>query len=995
MLVTGPAMRTILVLLALSVAASAFAAQPVITFETDAVAVSGAYTVALVAESAGSGGRTFIGVMDDSDGDGVIRFPLPKVAAMNVIAVDIATGDFTSASQGAVQSQAMPAGLIMKGTNGAWSRLVLPDSLTRFIVVRPGLRVWGAVSSQLTDDDGTNGNGVRFTQLSALTTFFSNNLGGGSFNGFQNGDVFIGLGSVSSKMTGTVNAQLTSTSPGVVSLTTASPISVVEGDSREVTLMRTMGAEGTVSVRARTVPGTATPGVDYTALNQIVTFNEGEAIKKLTVNTIDDDTYSTPVSLTFQVLDPVGTTIGSASSRTIDIVTNDAPPSIAFGNVPASVAEQNAPWTLNLPVTLTGKTRVNATASYTITRDGSPTASGSITIPVGQTTGSIPLNIPGNTTPEADYQFTVLLTPGANASVGTPSTANVTITNDDILGKLSVADVSVPETNAAGAFATFHIALAEAMTQEVRVSYATSNGTATAGSDYVAKSGVAVFPPGQTSMLINVEILGDAVPESDETFQFTLTNPVGAILTRPVATGTILDDDSSTAPPMLSISATTVIEGNDAAFRVTLSPAQAQEVRVSYATSDVTANATSDYSATSGTLIFAPGDTSKVVAVPVTNDTLVEPDERFAMTLTNPVGAGITTARAEVTILDDDAQLTANDVTVTESTPNATLTVRLTPQLNRTAGVTWTTANGTAIAGSDYKAASGTLSVSGSADITIEILLDSEQEPSETFYVDFSNPTNATLARQRVAITIVDDDRPAIARISVADTSVIETTGTDTTATFRVTLAEAVSSEVRVSYTTSDLTANAGSDYAAKSGQLVFAPGQTLMTVPVTIFGDAIAEPDERFRLTLSNPTNATLERPAGEAVIQDDDSGPRPTLTMTPVRVLEGTTSNNDAVFRVTLSSAATAEVRVDYATANGNAIAGSDYIATSGTLIFALGEASKTIIVSTIADKIAEPEESFTLTLAHAVNAVIGTGEAVGTIVDDDGTRFRAVRH
>jgi Calx-beta domain-containing protein len=878
-------MRTIsvlLVLLAIGVAATA-SAQPVVTFETDAVAVSGAFSVALVAESAGAGGRTFIGVMQDLDADGVIRFPVPKVAVMNVIAIDTSTGEFTAASLGTTPSnQSMPAGLIMKGTDGFWSHIVLPDSLTRFIWVRPTRFVKGAVTSSLTDDDATNGNGVKFTQTTVLNSYYSD--GSSTTNtGFQNGDLFIALGGTSSKMTGTVNAQLASTSPGVVSLTTSSPISVVEGDSREVTLMRTIGTEGSVSVRARTVPGTAAAGVDYNALNQIVTFNEGEAIKKLTFNTIDDDVYSTPVSLTFQLLDPAGTTIGSASSRAIDIATNDAPPSIAFGNVPASVAEQNAPWTLNVPVTLTGKTRVNATANYAINRDGAATATGSVTIPVGQTTGTIPLNIPGNTTVEPNYTFTILLSPGANATVGNPSTANITITNDD-----------------------------------------------------------------------------------------------------------------ASEPPMLSISATTVIEGNDAAFRVTLSPAQTQEVRVSYATSDVTANAGSDYTATNGILIFAPGETSKVVAVPVTNDSIAEPDERFAMTLTNPLGAGITTARAEITIVDDDApQLTANDVSVSESAANATLTVRVTPNVNRSAGVTWTTANGTATAGSDYKSASGTLSVNGSADIVIEILQDSESETSETFYVDFTNPTNATLARARVAITILDDDRPATARVSVADTSVIETTGSDTTATFRITLAEPVTTEVRVSYATSDLTATAGSDYAATSGQLFFAPGETLLTVPVTIFGDAISESDERFRLTLSNPTNATLDRVIGVAVIQDNDSGPRPTLTTTNVRVLEGTASNNDAVFRVTLSSAATTEVRVDYATANVNAIAGSDYTAATGTLTFAPGETSKTIVVTTIADKIAEPEERFTLTLTNAIGAVIGTGEAEGTIVDDDVTRFRAVRH
>jgi chitinase len=787
----------------------------------------------------------------------------------------------------------------------------------------------------------------------------------------------------------------------VISFASPSSYSLTEGTSREIVVMRTLGTANTVSVRLRSVPGTATPGVDYTALNQILTFDAGEAIKKATFTTIDDDSYNPAVALTMELLDASGTSITGGATRNVDISTNDPLPSIAFGNVPASVAEQNAPWTLNVPVTLTGKTRVASTANYTILRNGAAPVTGQVTFTPGQTTATIPVTVPGNTTPEPNYEINIILSSGTSAAIGMPSAAPITVTNDDVVGSLSVADVSVPETDAAGSSAMFHIALAQPMLQEVRVSYATSNLDATAGSDYVAKSGVAVFPPGQTSMLIHVEILGDTVPEPDEKFRFTLSDPVGAIITRAVAEGTIRDDDTSGAAPMLSVSATTVIEktgsNSEAAFRITLTPAQAQEVRVSYATADGTANAGSDYTNTSGVMTFAPGETSKVVVVPVIGDSVIEPNETFALLLSAPIGAGITApGRAEITIIDDDLpQITSGDLSVSENAGVAVLTLRITPPVNRAAGVSWATANGTATAGQDYVAASGSATFADSQSIIIEILQDAALESSETFYVDFTSVTNATLERQRVAITIIDDDRQVSARVAVSDTSVIEATGSEVTATFQVTLASPVSSEVRVSYATSDLTALSGADYIPASGTLVFEPGQTSATVAVTVFGDAIAEADEKFRLTLSNPVNATIARSPAEATIQDDDSGPRPSLSILPVKVIEGTGANTDAVFLVTLSAASNAEVRVDFATANGNALEGVDYVAKSGTVSFAPGELTKTIVVPVVGDSIAEPEERFSVALTNASGALIAIPSAVGTIVDDDVTRFRSVRH
>ncbi len=383
--------------------------------------------------------------------------------------------------------------------------------------------------------------------------------------------------------------------------------------------------------------------------------------------------------------------------------------------------------------------------------------------------------------------------------------------------------------------------------------------------------------------------------------------------------------------------------------------------------------------------------------MPVIGDSAIEPNESFSMVLLNPVGASITApGRMEIMIVDDDLpQITTNDMNVQESTSVAALVLRITPTVNRAATVSWTTANGTATAGQDYIASSGSATFADTQTILIPIVQDSQLESSETFYVDFTGVANATLERQRVAITILDDDQVTPARISVADTSLIEPTGSDTMATFRVSLASPVSADVRVSYTTSDITASNGLDYAFRIGTLVIAAGQTSVEVSVPVFGDAIAESDETFRLTILNPVNAIVVRGSAVATIQDDDSGPRPSLSIQPVRVMEGTGPNTDAVFVVALSAPSNSEVRVDFATANDSAIEGVDYVAASGTLVFAPGELSKSIFVEVVGDSIAEPQESFTVALTSASSALLATPNAVGTIVDDDVTRRRAARH
>jgi hypothetical protein len=223
------------------------------------------------------------------------------------------------------------------------------------------------------------------------------------------------------------------------------------------------------------------------------------------------------------------------------------------------------------------------------------------------------------------------------------------------LPALSILDVTVPEGNSGTSQATFTVTLSPAASVPVTVHYATSDGTATAGSDYVATSGDLTFAIGQTVATFPVTINGDVTDEPDETFTVTLSDPVNAIIDRGEGLGTITDDDPA---PALSVNDVTVTEGDtgtvSADFTVSLSGLTERTVTVQYATADGTATAPGDYLSASGTLTFAPGQTTRPVSVSVNGDLVHEPSETFFLNLSVPVNATIADGQGVGTIVDND-----------------------------------------------------------------------------------------------------------------------------------------------------------------------------------------------------------------------------------------------------------------------------------------------------------------------------------------------------
>jgi aryl-phospho-beta-D-glucosidase BglC (GH1 family) len=467
------------------------------------------------------------------------------------------------------------------------------------------------------------------------------------------------------------------------------------------------------------------------------------------------------------------------------------------------------------------------------------------------------------------------------------------------------------------------------------------------------------------------------------------------------ATGLIINGTEPPNLPTLSITDASINEGNagtsDLSFTVSLSQAASGPVTVEYATGNGMATAGSDYTAQAGTLTFAAGETSKVVHVLVSGDKVVEASETLALTLSSPSGATIARGTATGTITNDDVgppSISIGDSRFAEgSTANpgkGTFTVTLSAASTAPVTVTYATANGTATAGSDYVAKSGTLTFAAgetSKTITVVAIGDSAVEANEGFRVVLSNPSGAKIADGTGVGTITNDD--VVPTIRISDSTLAEGSAAKPgKGTFTVTLSAASTAPVTVSYTTANSTATAGSDYVAKSGTLTFAAGETSKTVTVAAIGDSAAEANEGFKVVLSSPSGAKIADGTGVGTITNDDMAP-PTIRIGDWSFAEGSAAApGHATFTVTLSAASTSPVTVTYATANGTATAGSDYVAKSGTITFAAGETSKTITVAAIGDAVVEANEGFRVVLSNPSGATIADGTGAGTIVNDDGT-------
>jgi CSLREA domain-containing protein len=540
----------------------------------------------------------------------------------------------------------------------------------------------------------------------------------------------------------------------------------------------------------------------------------------------------------------------------------------------------------------------------------------------------------------------------------------------------------------------------------VSATFNTSNGTATAGSDYTAVTNFTVsWADGNTDdKLVNIPINNDSIYESNETVNLALTNATGGAQIGPQGTAVLTINDNDTAPVFTINDVPPQAEGDagtsNIVFTVTKTGATELSSTVTFATVDGTAmTADGDYVSNTNTLTFAPGDNSQPITVVVNGDVKFENTENFTVHLSDATNATISDADGVGTITNDEPvpAISIDSVQVDESGGNAVFTVTQSGLSAFTTTFNYSTADGSAVAPGDYTAAinaPGSITA-GNTTTTISIPINDDNifETDETFTVKLSNPNNAVLGTDTGTGTILNND--TIPAISIADVTHNEGNSGNTSYDFAVTLSNPSYQTITVDYATADGSATAPSDYTALSTtQLSFSPGQTSQTVTVQVKGDTTHEADETFFVNLTNPSNATIADNQGLGTITNDD--PLPAISIndaTPQN--EGNTHDpgnipdeTNHTFTISLSNPSDETITVDYATANGSATAPSDYTAiTITTLTFNPGETSKTVTVVVKGDTTYEKDETFFVNLSNAsATATIDDGQGIGTITNDD---------
>ena len=426
-----------------------------------------------------------------------------------------------------------------------------------------------------------------------------------------------------------------------------------------------------------------------------------------------------------------------------------------------------------------------------------------------------------------------------------------------------------------------------------------------------------------------------------------------------------------------------------ASFIVSLSVATTQTVTVDYITQSGTAIDDIDYTAVSTpvTLIFAPNVTSMPVTIALLQDTLIEGSEVFTVELSAPNNASILDGSGTATIIDDEIlpEISIDDVTVNEADSSVSFAVSLSTGIDQTVTVDYVTQSGTAIDDMDYMAVDTPTTLTFapneiSIPVTIALLQDALIEGSEVFTVELSAPNNASILDGSGIATITDDE--IAPEISIDDVIVNEA---EASVSFTVSLSAATTQTVTVDYMTQSGTAVDDVDFTAISlpTTLTFAPNVTNMPVTIALLQDTIFEGDEVFTLELSAPDNATILDASGTATIVDDDIAPQ--IRIDDVMVNE---ADAGASFTVSLSTATTQTVTVDYITQSGTAIDDVDFTAISipVTLTFAPNETSIAVTIALLQDILFEDSETFTVELSASNNASILDGSGMATIIDDE---------
>jgi uncharacterized repeat protein (TIGR01451 family) len=593
------------------------------------------------------------------------------------------------------------------------------------------------------------------------------------------------------------------------------------------------------------------------------------------------------------------------------------------------------------------------------------------------------------------------------------------------LPAISIADAACYEGNVGRTSLVFNVSLAAPSAQVIQVNYFTTNGSATAGSDYLATNGVLSFAPGVTNQTLSVAILGDTVIEPDETFLVMLTNPLNGVLGRSQALGTILNDDglpgqvdhfvwsNITSPQYVSVPTP-----------VTVSAVDAFNSLVTNFAGPVNLSASTSGSAMTNILLGT---------IPVTSYS--SGTYTMGFQFTPSTNLTVTHVRSysgtKVSIWTDTGALLASQAV---SGPNGTWTETPLPTpLQLSAGTsyrvgfytgggyyyysyTFLTSFPFGTLGQSYYATGDAFPTSSSTstrylvDLRYTVGSDVPIPVAPTLSGTFTNGawsgdlaclapgTNVlfaaddgnghsgasnpfgVLTQNDLSLALAANPSPAAPfelleyTLTVANSGPAAATGVVLTNWLPAGVAFVTAYASQGSWTQAD---------AVVRCDLGDMPGGASATLNILV---------QPLVAGTQLTNSASVSRAEHDPYLGNNSAlsltvvGP-PSVSIADASAPEGNVGINCLSLAVALSAPSAQTVTVNYSTVNGTAIAGADYVATNGVLTFLPGQTNRAICVGIIGNTQAETDKSFYVDLSSATNALIGKREALGTILNDDG--------
>jgi len=823
-------------------------------------------------------------------------------------------------------------------------------------------------------------------------------------------------------LTNFVNGQGTSTALVTISDDEPTPtvyfdlysISVDEADATyTIDLVVTPLSEPSFTVFFSTADDTATVDEDYSLIpkQELVHFNSLQASATLPFDIFEDAIVEGSERFFIDISDITGNVLTGSPNR-LDVFINDNDfPIVEFASPFFFVDEDNDP--VSVLVSITPPIPSTVTLTFDVTDltteadDYTVAPSGNITIGPNETGAFITVDGLPDALVEGSEEIELTLTSIEGAVLGTQTSTIVSIQDSDSpVLSFDSATFSFNERDGSG---NVTMSFDQATVNDVQFNLSIVELTAFNGIDFTPPSNPINVPIGSTTITLPFTLNDDAIYEEDEQFAIDITGLQGADLgTPPSTTVTLVSDE---APPTVNWdSATYTFTEGEGVVQVfaTLDTVSSQFTSIPLDITDIDATFGADYDVYFGpakfgergggkfTMFFFPGETTTIYEFEIFQDTSVEVDEQFQVTMGPGTGFTLgTTTQFVATIVDDEESLvsvTSPTASITENGVSVNVGVTIEPPYPADMLLTYELTEGSATIDSDFSAtvpAPYTITIrggSGSVNIPVNIIDDGIYEEDEDFALNLLSVDAATItAAQSTVVTILEDDAPPTISFTSATASVNE----GGPITVNLALTGPTELDAEVSATLVGGSASVGTDFTlALVNPIQFPVGTTTASFTIDTIANTTYNGFRDIQFTLTSPAEATVGA-IGATTIEIIDDEPLPNVNFTLASSSMDESETKTEFLEITLDNAATVPVSLFYTVdKSSTATSGLDFsISGKPFASFAPLSTTSSISFSVLEDDLDEFDETFGLVLQAGSNVAVGSNDThTITIVDND---------